>query len=134
MGPVRVEGWPGILAAEIEAARARPFMWGEHDCASWTFAVAARLQGQPDPDWIGTYDSQFSALRRLREATHVQALSGMGDAILGQALGTPLLAQRGDVVFSRGAFGICIGRDSVHVGEAGLVAVPMTEAERAWRV
>lgn len=130
--PVRVQNWPVLLAQEIEAAREKPFAWGTHDCAAWAFSVAARLRGEPRPAWVGRYRTRIGSLRALTRAG--VTLEGMGTAILGPQLDTPLFAQRGDVVFAGGAYGVCIGQDVAHVTECGLIIAPLQLAERAWRV
>jgi hypothetical protein len=129
---LRVERWPVLLSVAIEDARLRPFAWGTHDCATWAFSVAASLRGEPAPEWIGSYSTKTGAARRMREGG--TTLRKLGTAILGEPLSSPLLAQRGDVVFAGGAYGICIGRDIAHAGPDGLILSPLTAAERAWRV
>lgn len=130
--PVRVERWPVLLAEAVEDARLRPFAWGSHDCASWAFTVAARLRGEPAPKWLGRYRTRIGARRVLRRAG--VALEDIGTAVLGMPLATPLIAQRGDVVFQQGAYGICIGIDVAQPGPDGLTLSPIDGLGRAWRV
>lgn len=129
---LRAEDWPVRLAEAVEEARCTPFAWGTHDCASWAFSVALRLRGEPPPPWLGTYSSEIGAYRALR--AHGLALEDMGTSILGPPMASPLMAQRGDVVFAGGAYGIVVGADILQIGPEGLVARPVTDAVRAWRV
>lgn len=128
----RVEQWPTLLAEAIEAARTTPFSWGTHDCATWAFTVAAKLRGTEEPEWLGRYTTRAGAARALKSAG--VTLEQMGTEILGDPLASPLLAQRGDVVFAGGAYGICVGRDIAQIAESGLVFVPLGAAQLAWRV
>ena len=129
---LRVDNWPVRLAEAIEEARERPFAWGSHDCATWAFAVAARLRGDPRPKWIGSYKTELGAMRRLKREG--LGLEDMGTVILGPALPTPLKAQRGDVVFAAGAYGVCIGAKIVQIARDGLTMRPLADVEKAWRV
>jgi hypothetical protein len=129
---LRAQDWPVRLAQAIEDARTRPFAWGEHDCASWAFTVAAALRDEPTPEWAGTYTDEASAMRKLARAK--VKLENLGTAILGEPLASPLLAWRGDVVFAAGAYGISIGAHIVQIGKDGLTMKPITDAEKAWRV
>ena len=130
----RVSRWDIVLAEEIAAVRELPFEWGEHDCASWSLSVVCRLRGEDPPDWIGSYKTKTGALRKLSESE--VKIEDIGSTILGDPMDNVLFAQRGDLVFSGGAYGICVGSMSAHIGEdgkKGLVFIPMSAAERAWR-
>lgn len=129
---LRAQDWPVSLAEAVEEARERPFAWGSHDCASWAFSVAHRLRGEPPPLWVATYSTEIGAARKLKKAG--LTLEDMGAAILGPPLIYPMHAQRGDVVFAHGAYGVCIGTHVAQVGPSGLVLQPMRDIDRAWRV
>ena len=129
---LRAEDWPERLADAIAKARLQPFAWGTHDCATWAFAVAARLRNDPPPEWVGTYKTELGAARRLKKAG--LTLQDLGTAILGAPRIWPLMAQRGDVVFAGGAYGVCIGAHIAQVGPDGLVMKPLALAEQAWKV
>ena len=68
MGTARVPHWEQILAAAILAARDRPFVWGQHDCATWAFDLRRDLTGGPDHAalWRGRYRSAGGCHRVLR--------------------------------------------------------------------
>ena len=129
---LRLDRWPVILAEAIEEARVRPFSWGTHDCATWAFTVAFALRGEAPPEWAGTYKTEIGAARKLKR--HGLALDDLGTAILGQPLASPLMAQRGDVVFVEGAYGVCVGREIAVTGRDGLKLRSMSSALKAWRV
>lgn len=124
------------LAAHIEKAREWAFSFGEHDCC--LFAA----------DWVLTCTGQdFAAPFRGRYATRAKAIAMLGargglEAVvtgaLGEALPTPFLAQRGDVVAVQTdeglALGVCDGALAWFVGPHGLAAQPMEAWAKAWRV
>ena len=44
----RVAHWERLLAAAIDTARAKPFVWGVHDCPTFAFEVHMILTGGED--------------------------------------------------------------------------------------
>lgn len=130
---VRVEDWPERLAAEIDAATAIPFKWGDHDCLTWTFAVRAELTGVDDTHlWRGRYGTEEEA-QALMKAERM-TLYRIGRKLLGKPLTAPLMAQRGDIVLGE-AFGVCTGELYVWPAkDVGMMAQPVSVAKWAWRV
>lgn len=130
---VRVEGWDLELAAAVAEAADRTFAWGEFDCATWAFSVAARLtHGEPLP-WAGKYDSARGA-SRLMKKHGLTSLAELGDRMLGDPLPRPALARRGDVCLFEGAYGVCLGAQVAFVSHTGLERVPLASMQTAWRV
>jgi hypothetical protein len=112
----RVENWERLLAAAIDTAGAKPFVWGLHDCP--TFAFETRM--------LLTDGEDTAALWRGRYTT----------ALLGDPRTTALLAQRGDIVLADTGlgFGICNGATAVGMAPEGLVTVPLTSCQLAWPI
>jgi hypothetical protein len=133
---MRHEDWPQRLAAAIEAARRRPFAWGQHDCVMFAAGVVLALTGSdPMARWRGTYDDALSALRALEREGGMEAL---WTRALGPAM-PPLTAQRGDVVlFDQPdigeTIGVCTGHMIAGPGRDGALFVPMRAGVMAWRV
>ncbi len=136
---MRLAGWEAALAAAVEDARARPFEWGVHDCATWAFDVRRALTGQDAAAaWRGRYSTAKGALRTLRlvlgAATHAEAAT----AILGAPLASPRQAQRGDIVLVEmgdgDSFGVCLGAKAAFLGPQGLEFLPVAGCTHAWRV
>ncbi len=44
----RVDHWERLLAAAIDRARVRPFIWGLHDCPTFAFETRMILTGGED--------------------------------------------------------------------------------------
>ncbi len=128
--------WPHRLALAIAAARSTPFAWSLHDCPTFAFGTRRALTGENAAAlWRGRYRSYRGGLRQMRRLGW-SSLAAMGDALLGQPLATPLLAQRGDIVLSADGhgFGICLGATAVGMAPAGLITLPLATCTRAWRV
>jgi hypothetical protein len=135
----RREDWPHRLNAAIEAARDKPFEWGEHDCLLFAASVVEQMTGvDPLAQWRGTYSTAHGALLALRR-------SGFKDIVevfhssLGPGLDSVLMAQRGDIVLYRDAegrpgTGICIGEAIAAVTPVGLGVIPLADGLTAWRV
>lgn len=133
----RIPHWEEHLAAAIADARARPFAWGRHDCATWAFDLRRDLTGGEDvaAQWRGRYSTALGAQRVMRKLGWSD-LEAMGRDLLGTPLATPLLAQRGDLVLGGEdpAFGVCAGARAAFVTPDGLGFLPLAACSLAWRV
>lgn len=134
----RFEDWPIRLNAAIEAARGRPFVWGQHDCALFAFNIVRDLTGiDHAAAYRGTYSTALGAQRALQKRGQGTLRASVGAALGGEI--PAVKAQRGDVLLriqpGRGeTLGICMGADGAFVGGAGLVFVPVSDCLTAWRV
>ena len=133
----RVEHWERLLAATIETAHSKPFVWGQHDCPTFAFETRTALTGGEDVAalWRGRYTTALGGQRVMRRLGWT-SLEEMGRALLGAPHPTVLLAGRGDIVLADTGlgFGICVGASAVGMAPAGLVTVPLTSCRMAWAV
>jgi hypothetical protein len=130
---VRVEDWQARLWDYIDAAKDQPFVWGTRDCATWVADWRCIITGQDAAQaWRGRYRTERGALRAIRRAGFA-SIEEWVDSIAPRLPG-PLLAQRGDVAMVQGALGIVTGAQIAALSPGGLVFVPLTDAEMAWRV
>ena len=133
----RVDHWERLLAAAIDTARARPFVWGIHDCPTFAFETAMILTGGEDTAslWRGRYTTALGGERVMRRLGWA-SLEVMGRALLGEPRPTVLLAQRGDIVLADTGlgFGICTGASAVGMAPEGLKTVPLTSCRLAWAI
>jgi hypothetical protein len=133
----RVDHWERRLAATIDTARAKPFVWGVHDCPTFAFEVRMILTGGEDIAalWRGRYTSALGGARVMRRLGWA-SLEDMGRTLLGEPRPAVLLAGRGDIVLADTGlgFGICTGASAVGMAPEGLVNVPLTSCRLAWPI
>jgi hypothetical protein len=136
--------WENRLEVELEAARARVFEWGQHDCCQFAMRViAATRMDMPNFTAPGCYRNRQEALRLLRRITGKKtAREAM--ASLPEVFGfkpTPVtFAARGDMVLipmrPMPALGVVTldARYAVAPGPDDLVRVLTLSCSRAWRL
>jgi len=147
----RHEQWETKLHQSIEAHKAKPFAWGEHDCAlsvcNYVLAItgidlAAEFRGQ-----YKTEAAAFQAIGRLSQcaATLEQFVERLAEQH-GISEIKPRYAQRGDVVLldnptpssglNRQALGIVQlnGRHVLVTFPDGLHVLRLAHVRRAWRI
>ncbi len=133
----RVDHWERLLAAAIDTARARPFVWGVHDCPTFAFEVRMILTGGEDIAalWRGRYTTALGGERVMRRLGW-SSLEDVGYALLGEPRPSVLLAQRGDIVLANTGlgFGVCSGAQAVGMAPEGLVTVPLTSCRLSWPI
>lgn len=126
---MRRQDWPERLAEYLEAAHARPFRYGAHDCGTFAAGAVEAVTGvNPIADL--TYDRK-GAIAIMEGGLHAFAAERLGPEI------RAAFAQRGDVVGfiwqGRETLGVCAGTHIAAPGPDGLLYVPMSTAVKAWR-
>ena len=133
---IRVPHWEQVLADAVQEASARPFAWGQHDCATWAFDLHRDLTDGPDHAalWRGRYRTPIGCGRVLRRLGWTSLEEG-GRALLGEPLENARFAQRGDLILGGDpeAFGVVIGSKAAFVAPDGLVRLPLSVCRLAWR-
>ena len=133
----RVDHWERLLAAAIDTARAKPFLWSVHDCPTFAFGTRMILTGGSDvaARWRGRYTTALGGQRVMRRLGWA-SLVDMGRTLLGEPRPAVLLAGRGDIVLADTGlgFGICTGATAVGMAPEGLVTVPLTSCRLAWPI
>ena len=133
----RVENWERLLAAAIDTARSKPFVWGLHDCPTFAFETRMALTGGEDVAalWRGKYSTHLGGLRVMRRLGW-DSLETMGHALLGAPRDTVLQAQRGDIVLADSGlgFGVVIGATAVGLAPEGLTFAALRSCRLAWPV
>lgn len=134
---MRKQNWQHLLDDHITAHQSTAFDWQTNNCttfaAAWVTIATGLMTDAP------TTRSARPALRAVRDmgGLRVNATRHLGDPLPGA------FAQCGDVVLlktprSRGrvayAFGVCLGAVCAAPSATGLMMLPITEAEAAWRV
>lgn len=131
----RRNDWPERLITAIEGAHGRPFSWGEHDCALFAANTVQAMTGQDFAvPFRGRYRTRLGALRKLYPFGGLEAYVDT----LGLAEIRPAFARRGDLALidteDGPALGICTGRTVTYPALDGLLARPVRDARRCWRI
>ncbi|HWM82940.1 MAG TPA: hypothetical protein VNQ56_12840 [Pseudolabrys sp.] len=126
-----------IIHAEYTRQRTISFQWGVSDCALTAADFALVLTGRdPLARFRGVYDSETGARRHML----ANGWRDMGDLAAAHFAEIPLgRARSGDwahVVNEDGTdtLGVVIGAQIVARGQGGLMTVPLSRANRAFRV
>jgi len=137
---VRRPDWHLQFRLAVQAASARPFAWGDHDCCLFPARVADAIT--VDGDYVARLLAQFS----YRSKADVTALVATGRglrAMMNAFMPSPEIpwgwAMMGDAVLlldeaDRRVLGVCEGAQALVAAEVGVVPVPMGRALCAWRV
>jgi hypothetical protein len=132
--------WPEELDAAIRDAEGRRFRWGQWDCFLFAAYVVRHIGGPDIAAGIrGTYSDEAGAAEAIAAWGQdlEDALTARCAALDMQEI-PPALARRGDLVVLRlpggPTAGICGGAIAWCAGPAGVVAVPMVAASKAWAV
>ena len=128
--------WHARLAAYLAACRARPFAYGEHDCALFAAGAVQAMKGvDPALEWRGRYTTQRGGLRVLRRAgfrDHIEAVAAQFPEIpVSSALPGDLAAIGTE---DGPALGVVQGAAIYVLGPGGLGLMPRSAATRAFRV
>jgi hypothetical protein len=130
---MRTEGWEGKLAAHVRGAYRQPFVWGDRDCALWSFDWVRECTGLDiTHEWRGKYKTATGATRLMKKRGFANP-EAVADHHL---LSVPVaLARRGDLLLHpQGALGVCTGRDGVFLTETSVITCPTLDCPKAWRV
>lgn len=126
--------WQRRLLTTIEAAKQRPFSWGENDCCLFASdCVVAQCDCDPAADYRGKYDTANGARKALlqRHGSIIKAFDAALSAI------NPAMVQRGDVVAFDGPLGVTAGVFWAGrvwaMSESGLIDLDV-KITHAWRV
>ena len=132
---MRHPDWLPRLRSEIDAANARPFAWGEHDCCKFAARCVDAMTGTTHEASLSYHDKP-SALRFL-------ATEGGLEAALTRRFGEPVTwarVQRGDLCLVQtedgiGAVGVCVGAQVACVAESGGIHyVPTKSIAAGWKI
>jgi Domain of unknown function (DUF6950) len=143
--------WQQCLNDQVTAAIERPFLWGQHDCCTFSGDVVKAMTGiDPMAEYRGAYSDEEgarAALEDIGKGTLYRTLQ----SIFGGARHAST-AGRGDLVYITRAegstmgpsVGICLGEKSAFVGinqssdgkavREGLVFLPTLSCRKTFKV
>ncbi len=129
---MRVRGWETALNRHVE--QARPFAWGQNDCALWCADWVRAATGQ---DFASQWRGRYASEAELAELLASRGLTGPAElpASVGLPEVHPVFAQRGDIVLNaQGCLGVCNGLNSHFLVERGVTVFRTRSCVRAWKV
>lgn len=131
----RLRDWQSRFARLVAETRARPFVWGTHDCCLWAAdAVEATMGRDPAAKWRGSYSTQAQALALLGSLGGLPGVAALGGSEIAVAF-----AITGDIGLARWPDGtpslaVCAGGPRwLVVADHGLLTLEDC-ASRAWGV
>lgn len=131
----RHSDWERRLAEFISQNRDRPFEWGSWDCALFATAAAEAITGLDKASaYRGRYTSREGSAQALRQLGKGTLLRTFDSQFQRKPVG---LAGRGDLIWTQGSVGVCMGAFALFVSEdvsEGLVSVHRSEWLKAWAV
>ena len=129
----RHQDWPARLARFVAAARARPFAWGEQDCATFARDWIEECTGERVFD--APYSDATSAARYVVEQGGMLAAV---KRVLGEPMPNPAAAGRGDVALvsnaGREVMGVVVGEHVAAPAADGVLMSSRSAMIAAWSV
>ncbi len=138
----RRDGWEARLQGVFSNFIDKPFEYGSHDCALFVCNCVREMTGDdPALGYRKRFRDRKGALKILSKSKLESIATQIAISLNAKEI-PPLYAQRGDVVLLDATMGDCpalgivdlTGETIRGAGTAGLVAFPLSEARRAWRI
>lgn len=128
------------LCQYLTEVKDKPFVWGEHDCLTFTNEAWARMYGEGwADDWLGRYMPNGKTLGKqaMRKEFGHKTLEDAIDARLRRVDCVPPLGALVTTDHSRkwvtgAALGIFTGSRGAFIGKDGLVYLPIEHIKDAW--
>lgn len=135
----RVNNWPQLLNATIEASRNIPFTWEEQNCCFWPANVVEVLTGVDVAVDFRRKATSAAAVRKLLKQKG--GVANLAAEVLPRYGLRPVpvsMAKRGDVVLALTehghAGGICLGADCAFPGPNGLTFLRLLNCSHAFAI
>lgn len=132
----RLDGWRPAFVAAIDAHRGHAFVWGEHDCAILAADCVLAVTGiDPAEPFRGRYATKKEAAAVLAEAGYETAVAVVAGRFREIHPSQAVVADIAVVATRQGpALAPVIGAELAVYAPAGIGAVPLAEAKRAFRI
>lgn len=96
----RLHDWDQRLGAYFTETRLEPFVWSRQDCAAWPLGAIDAMCGTDEVAKLRDSYDDFDSGVTYAQAQGWATLADAAEAVGCVKLPTPMLAQRGDIVFS----------------------------------
>lgn len=132
------------LNAYLKSVRGNPFVWGSHDCLTFTNDAWRSMYGHGWADeWIGNYmrgekiisrSELRKELWRLHGANTLEAaIDTRWDRVRGiPPLGALVTTKKARKWITGVAMGICTGSKAAFLDKAGVIHLPLDNIDEAW--
>ena len=131
----RLPDWEARMSTILDVNASRPFHWGEWDCALFAGTIAAAITGVDKVSEFrgGKYSDERGAAKALRKFGRGTLMKTIDGLYTRKSLSH---VHRGDIVWHKGAVGICIGAFGLFLPPdgGGYARVPLADLEIAWEV
>ena len=128
------------LNAYIKAMSDKPFVWGQHDCLTFTNDAFKAMHGDGwADDWLGRY-MEGSRVFRRREMVKEFGYSDFYRAVDDKLdriehvppLGALVTTKKARKWVTGAAMGICTGSKGAFLDKVGVIYLPLDDIDGAW--
>lgn len=132
----RQPGWAERLLALVESYRAKPFVWGEADCATFFAEAVQAVTGFHPLVGYMPYSSELGAMKMLAGSGYDDMLH-FARCLFPEV--APSLARRGDIGFIADRErltcpAVIVGHEAVSRNQAGWLMFPVASLATAFRI
>lgn len=127
------------LTAYIDDCESRSFVWGKHDCLTFTNGAYRAMYGAGwADDWLGRYMVDGRPMRRdeLRKefgwSTLEAAIDNRMDRVKFPPRGALVTTKHAQRWVTGVAMGICTGTRGVFLSKEGVIYLPLDLIDNAW--
>ena len=128
------------LNAYLKAVKRKPFVWGQHDCLTFTNDAFRAMYGKGwADDWLNRYMVNGRPMRRnelMREFRHsdfdiaVDKRLQRVDCV--PPLGALVTTKKARKWVTGNAMGICAGTKCAFLDKVGVIYLPLDDIDGAW--
>lgn len=138
----RAEDWPQRLNEIIAQYSTQRFEWGKSDCGTLACDVVRAIIGV---DLYSEFAGSYNSEREFRKLLVRNRCESIGDLFAKSAKkykikpAQSMRINRGDITvysdpYNGESLGVCVGHQSMHHFDIGLIAIPISSCTQAWSV
>jgi len=125
------------LNSYITTVKDKPFLWGKHDCLTFTNNAFHEMYGQGwADDWIGRYNHNMSAKELQKEFGYKSFIKAVDDKLTRinyiPPLGALIATKEAHRWITGFAMGISNGKRGVFLSEQGLIHLSFDVVKYSW--
>lgn len=125
------------LNSYIKTVKDKPFLWGKHDCLTFTNSAFHEMYGQGwADDWIGRYSHSMGAKELQKEFGYKSFIKAVDDKLTRinyiPPLGALIATKEAHRWITGFAMGISNGKRGVFLSEQGLIHLSFDVVKYSW--